>query len=123
MRDFDGEAFVYRFMTVWNNHDVDGISEMFTDDAVFETSVGSEPWGERAVGRENAARLAAAFFEQMPDARYEKLRHFVSAEIAVVESRTTGTRAGTPYDVHLVDVLTLRDGMIATKRSYRKVRL
>ena len=53
----------------------------------------------------------------MPDARYEKPRHFVSPEIAVVESRTTGTRAGTPYDVHLVDVLTLRDGKIAGQPS------
>jgi ketosteroid isomerase-like protein len=123
MTNFDGEAFVHRFMTVWNNHDVNGIMSMFTDDAVFEPSVGPEPWGERAVGREAAGRLAAAFFDRMPDARYEKLRHFASPEIAVVESRTTGTRAGAPYDVHLVDVLTLRDGKIATKRSYRKVRL
>jgi ketosteroid isomerase-like protein len=122
MTNFDGEAFVHRFMTVWNNHDVNGIMAMFTDDAVFEPSVGPEPWGERAVGREAAGRLAAALFDRMPDARYEKLRHFASPEIAVVESRTTGTRAGTPYDVHLVDVLTLRDGKIAAKRSYRKVR-
>jgi ketosteroid isomerase-like protein len=122
MTNFDGEAFVHRFMTVWNNHDVNGIMAMFTDDAVFEPSVGPEPWGERAVGREAAGTLAAALFDRMPDARYEKLRHFASPEIAVVESRTTGTRAGTPYDVHLVDVLTLRDGKIAAKRSYRKVR-
>ena len=54
--------------------------------------------------------------------RYQKLRHFVSRELAVLESRTTGSRDGTPYDVHLVDVLTLRDGKIAAKRSYRKVR-
>ncbi len=58
----------------------------------------------------------------MPDARYELLRQFVSPEFAVVESRTTGTHAGEPYDVHLVDGLTLRDGRIAAKRSYRKVR-
>ena len=122
MRAFDGEAFVDRFMTVWGNHDMAGIVEMFTDDVVYEPSIGPAPWGERAVGREAARRLAAAFFERMPDARYEKLRYFVSCEIAVVESRTTGSRDGTPYDVHLVDVLTLRDGKIAAKRSYRKVR-
>lgn len=122
MKRFDGEAFVRRFMTVWSDHDVAGIADMFTDDIVYEPSIGPEPWGERAVGREAAGKLAAAFFERMPDVRYEKLRHFVSPEFAVVESRTTGTRAGTPYDVHLVDVLTLRDGKIAAKRSYRKVR-
>jgi len=122
MRAFDGEAFVDRFMTVWANHDTVGIEEMFTDDVVYEPSIGPAPWGERAVGKEAARRLAAAFFERMPDARYQKLRHFVSRELAVLESRTTGSRDGTPYDVHLVDVLTLRDGKIAAKRSYRKVR-
>jgi hypothetical protein len=70
-----------------------------------------------------ALHVPVSDYEQMPDARYQKLRHFVSPEIAVVESRTTGTRAGTPYDVHLVDVLTLRDAKIAAKRSYRKVQL
>jgi ketosteroid isomerase-like protein len=122
MVEFDGEAFMRRFMTVWGDHNIEGIAEMFTDDVVYEPSVGTEPWGERAVGKEAAGKLAAAFFERMPDARYEKLRHFVSHEIAVVESRTTGTRAGIPYDVHLVDILTLRDGRIAAKRSYRKAR-
>jgi ketosteroid isomerase-like protein len=122
MIDFDGEAYVRRFMTVCNDHDIDGIVEMFTNDVVYEPSIGTEPWGERAVGKVAVGKLVAAFFEQIPDARYEKLGHFVSPEIAVVESRTTGTRAGTPYDVHLVDVLTLRDGKIAAKRSYRKVR-
>jgi taurine dehydrogenase small subunit len=92
---------------------------MSTEEYVRPTAVG----GERAVGKEAARKLAAEFFERMPDARYEKVRHFVSPEIAVVESRTTGTHEGTPYDVHLVDVLTLRNGKIAAKRSYRKVRL
>ena len=40
---------------------------------------------------------------------------------AVVEAVTTGTPVGgKPYEAHLVDVLTLRDGKIAAKRSYRK---
>lgn len=123
MMSFDGEAFVRRFMTVWEDHDIEGIVEMFTDDVVLETSIGANSWGERAAGKDAARKLAAAFFERMPDAHYEKLRHFVSPEIAVVESRTTGTHADMPYDVQLVDILTLRDGKIAAKRSYRKVKL
>jgi hypothetical protein len=70
MLSFDGEAFVQRFMTVWDNHDVAGIMEMFTDDVVYEPSIGTKPWGERAVGKEAAGKLSVAFFEQMPDARY-----------------------------------------------------
>lgn len=119
---FNGDAFVRRFIALWDAHDLDGIGETFTDDVLFETSIGPNAWGDRAVGREAARALAEAFFRRMPDAHYELLRHFASPEFVVVESRTTGTHAGAPYDVHLVDVLTLRDGRIAAKRSYRKVR-
>ena len=62
MTEFDGEAFIQRFYAVWQNHDLDGIAEMFTDDAVFEASFGAEPHGERAMGKEAATRLAAAGF-------------------------------------------------------------
>ncbi len=40
---FDGEAFVQRFNTVWNGHDLEGILAMMTDDVVFEASFGKEP--------------------------------------------------------------------------------
>jgi uncharacterized protein (TIGR02246 family) len=124
MAGFDGEAFVQRFNSVWDAHDIDGIAEMFTDDVVFEASFGSEPCGERAVGREAARKLAAAVFERIPDLHFEEIRHFVSPEFAVVEAVTTGTPVGgAPYEVHLVDLLTIRDGKIAAKRSYRKARL
>jgi uncharacterized protein (TIGR02246 family) len=124
MAGFDGEAFVRQFNAVWDAHDVDGIAEMFTDDVVFEASFGSQPCGERAVGREAARQLAATIFERIPDLHFEEIRHFVTPEFAVVEAVTTGTPVGgAPYEIHLVDLLTLRDGKIAAKRSYRKARL
>ena len=124
MANFDGEAFIDRFNRVWDAHDVDGIVEMFTEDVVFEASFGSEPCGERAVGRQAARGLAAKIFERVPDLHFEEMRHFVTPEFAVVESVTTGTPVGgSPYETHLVDVLTIRDGKIAAKRSYRKARL
>ena len=124
MKHFDGEAFIHQFNTVWDEHDIDGITEMFTDDVVFEASFGSEPYGERAVGKDAARRLTVSVFERVPDLHFEELRHFVSPELAVVESVTTGTpTGGAPYEIHLVDVLTIRGGKIAAKRSYRKSRL
>ncbi len=124
MTRFDGEAFIRQFNTVWDEHDIDGIAEMFTDDVIFEASFGSQPYGERAAGKEAARNLAAAVFERVPDLRFKELRHVVSTELAVVESVTTGTPVGgMPYKTHLVDVLTIRDGKIAAKRSYRKARL
>jgi len=124
MKHFDGEAFIHRFNTVWDEHDLDGITDMFTDDVVFEASFGPEPYGERAVGKDAARQLAASVFEQVPDLHFEEIRHFVSPGYAVVESITTGTPVGgAPYEIHLADLLTIRDGKIAAKRSYRKARL
>ena len=121
MSEFDGEAFVAQFNSVWDNHDLDGIVEMFTDDVVFEASFGTEPCGERAIGPAASRTLAAKIFARVPDLHFVELRHYVTPEIAIVEAVTTGTPVGgKSYEAHLVDVLTLRDGKISAKRSYRK---
>ncbi len=124
MTEFDDEAFIRRFYADWQNHDVDGIADMFTEDAVFEASFGAQPYGERAVGKEAATRLAASVFARIPDVRFEEIRCYVTPEFAVVEQVQSGTpRDGAPFEVHIVDLLTLRDGKIAAKRTYRKSRL
>ncbi len=124
MTDFDAAAFIDRFNRVWDAHDVDGIADMFTDDVIFEASFGTKPYGARAVGRDAAKTLAAAVFEQVPDLHFAEIRRAVTPGFIVVESTTTGTPVGgKPYEAHIVDLLTLRDGKIAAKRSYRKARL
>jgi ketosteroid isomerase-like protein len=118
---FDGEAFVGRFNTVWNGHDVDGILAMMTDDVVFEGSFGKDPWGTRVMGKPGVRELLHDMFGRIPDVRWDEIRHFVHPELAVVEWVTTGTpRGGTRYEVYGCDVLTLRDGRVAAKRSFRK---
>jgi steroid delta-isomerase-like uncharacterized protein len=121
---FDGEAFVARFNEVWNGHDLDGIIRMMTDDVVFEASFGKEPWGTRVVGKPAVRAFLSDMFERIPDVRWDEIRHFASPELAVVEWLTTGTpHGGTRYEVQGCDVLALRDGRIAAKRSYRKAAL
>lgn len=101
---FDGEGFMKRFMGAWNAHDVDAIMALMTDDCVFEPSFGPDPWGVRYRG--------------------EELGHLVGDDHAVVEWVTTGTPAdGKPFTVHGCDILTLRNGKISAKRSYRKATL
>jgi ketosteroid isomerase-like protein len=57
----------------------------------------------------------------VPDLHFAEIRHVVTPGFAVVESMTTGTPVGgKPYEAHIVDLLTIRDGKIAAKRSYRK---
>ena len=121
---FDGEAFVTQFNTVWNGHDLEGILAMMTDDVVFEASFGKDPWGTRTVGKAATREMLADMFDRIPDIRWDEIRHFARPELAVVEWLTTGTpRGGTRYEVEGCDILTLRDGKIAAKRSYRKGRI
>jgi len=121
---FDGEAFVTRFNTVWNGHDLDGILHMMTDDVVFEASFGKDPWGVRVVGQAAVREFLEDMFRRIPDVRWDEIRHFACPELAVVEWLTTGTpRGGTRYEVQGCDVLALRNGRIAAKRSYRKGQL
>lgn len=121
---FDGEAFVAQFNTVWNGHDLDGILAMMTDDVVFEASFGKDPWGVRVVGRPAVREFLQDMFRRVPDVRWDEIRHFAGPELAVVEWLTTGTpRGGTRYEVQGCDVLALRQGKIAAKRSYRKGQL
>jgi steroid delta-isomerase-like uncharacterized protein len=118
---FDGERFVERFNTVWNAHDVDGILAMMTDDVVFEGSFGKDPWGTRVTGKKALREFLVDMFQRIPDVRWDETTHFAHPDLAVVEWLTTGTpRGGTRYEVQGCDVLALRDGKIAAKRSYRK---
>ncbi len=124
MAEFDADAFLCRFAEIWQNHDVDGIAEMFTEDAIFEASFGPEAHGERAVGKDAATRLAASVFERVPDVAFALIRHHVTPTFAVVEQVQSGTPVGgARFETDIVDLLTLRDGKIAAKRTYRKARL
>jgi steroid delta-isomerase-like uncharacterized protein len=120
----DGNGLVERFNTVWNGHDVDGILAMMTDDVIFEASFCKEPWGSRVVGKAALRDFLSDMFDRIPDIRWDETRHFACAEHAVVEWLTTGTpRGGARYEVEGCDILSLRDGKIAAKRSYRKGRI
>jgi ketosteroid isomerase-like protein len=118
---FDGDGFVNRFNTVWNGHDLDGIMAMMTNDIVFEASFGKDPWGTRAVGKAAVREQVAEVLRKIPDVRWDEIRHFACPTHAVVEWVTTGTPVGgARFEVYGCDVLGLRDGQIAAKRSFRK---
>ena len=118
---FNGEQFVDRFNTVWNGHDVDGILAMMTEDVIFEASFGKDPWGSRVVGKLALRTFLEEMFTRIPDVRWDELRHFARPEQVTVEWLTSGTpRGGAAYKVEGCDILTIRDGQIAAKRSYRK---
>lgn len=121
---FDGGAFVRGFIKVWDEHDVNGILNMFTEDVVFEAPSGKESCGTRLLGKAASREFITDLFKRIPDAHYDELRHFACLEHVLVELVRTGTlRGGTRSEVHLVDILTIRDGKIAAMRAYGKAML
>ena len=113
--EFDGEAFVDRFNTVGTGHDIPGILSMMTDDVIFEASVGKDPWGSRVVGKPAVREFLEEMFQRVPDIRWDEIRHVAHPELAVVEWLTAALQG--------CDLLALKDGKIAAKRSYRKGQL
>ena len=112
-----------RFAEAWNRHDLDALMSMMTDDCVFEASAGPEAAGQRSEGASAVRSAFAAVFEAFPDAHWGNARHFVTGNRAVSEWTFTGTnRDGKYVEVNGCDLLTLRNGRIAIKNSYRKNR-
>ncbi len=122
---FDGDAFMKKFLDVWNAHDIDAITAMMTPDCVFEPSfvfgVLTEPGGLVYSGLQEVRRGLEKNFREIPDLSWDEIRHFVCPDHAVVEWITKGTpRGGKAFTVQGCDILMLRDGKIWAKRSYRK---
>ena len=110
----DALAAVARFDRAFGAKDVDAVMAAMTPDCVFEDT--SPPDGARHVG---AAAVRAAWeklFAASPDAVFTTEEIFAAGDRVVARWR---------YDygsghVRGVDVLTVRDGLVAAKLSYVK---
>jgi steroid delta-isomerase-like uncharacterized protein len=119
----DALQLLERFAEAWNRHDLDALMSMMTDDCVFDASAGPDIEGHRSEGTQAVRAAYAAVFEAFPDAHWANARHFIAGNRGVSEWTFTGTRTdGTRVAVNGCDLLTLRDGRIAVKNSFRKNR-
>lgn len=108
----------------FNAHDLDAILRHFTDDCVFASPRGPDPWGRRFEGIDEVRRGLAARFEGMPDVSYESHGDFVDGDRGVSEWTIRGTAAdGAPIEIRGCDVWTFAaDGRISVKDSFWKIR-
>lgn len=121
MQTYD-RAFVETFLKPWNDHDVDGAMALMADDCLWEIPRGPEPWGTRFEGAAAVRAAIANAFKATPDVRYELVRSAFGPDLIVLELLVVGTSAnGTPLRFQACDVMTMRDGKVSAKRSYRKV--
>ncbi|CAN5731752.1 nuclear transport factor 2 family protein [soil metagenome] len=116
------ESFVERFLAPWNAHDVEGAMALMAEDCLWETPRGAQPHGTLFQGADAVRAAIAAAFKAMPDIAYEVVHSGFGQDLVVLELLVTGTLAdGSTTRFHACDVMTVRHGKVAAKRSYRKV--
>ena len=113
-QDDETASVVERFNRAFNQHDVDAIMALMTDDCVFEDT--QPPDGGRYVGQAAVRERWERLFAASPGAAFTFEEAFVAGDRGVVRWH---------YDwgdghVRGVDVMRVRDGRVAEKLSYVK---
>jgi uncharacterized protein (TIGR02246 family) len=104
------------YSDAWAGRDPDAIAALHTPDTVFHLhSAGQEP----VRGREAVRDTFAGFLALIPDLTYEQVSLRTTEDGWVAEWRMRGTTPdGRTVDADLVDVITVKDGLVHTKDSY-----
>jgi steroid delta-isomerase-like uncharacterized protein len=122
------EALAERYGEAWNSGDLDAVMELHTDDAVSQAHAAGSPPAE---GKAAVRAAFAAYLAQLPDIQFNPRCLRVGNGFWVMESTMTGTvaepldaggesigRAGARVKVDCVDVIEVRDGLVARKDTY-----
>ena len=122
--DSDLLALLVAHTEAWNRHDLDTLMTLFDDDCVFESSGGDEVCGTRYVGLPAVRAAFAEVLGSMPDAEWGDGRHYLlGPDYGISEWTLRGTLVdGRRLEVNGCDLLTLSDGKVVNKNSYRKQR-
>jgi ketosteroid isomerase-like protein len=111
-----------RMLDGFNRHDLEAIMALFSDDCVFESPRGPDPWGRRFVGLQEVRDGLGARFKGIPDVHYGDGDHFVSRERGASEWTLTGTTVdGDRLEVRGCDLWTFRGDKIIRKDSFWKI--
>lgn len=106
----------------FNAHDLDAIMELFTDDCIFESPRGPDPWGRRFEGQPAVREGLGARLTTIPDVHYGDGRHFVAGDRGASEWTLTGTTVGgQQLVVRGCDLWTFRGDEIVVKDSFWKI--
>jgi len=117
-----------RYGEAWNSQDLDGIIDLHTDDSVFVAhAAGSVP----AEGKDAVREAFAGYLALLPDINFAERALHVGEDHWVLESTMSGTVAGSievdgqalgesgaRIEVDCVDVIEVRDGLVASKQTY-----
>jgi ketosteroid isomerase-like protein len=110
----DPLAVIDAFGAAWAAHDLDAALALVTDDCVFDAT-GPAPDGTRSVGRD-AIRAAWAPIFGDTDSRFDAEETFAAGD-RVIQRWSYSWDGG---HIRGVDVMRVRDGLVAEKLSYVK---
>lgn len=121
------QEFIDRYNAAWNEHDVDAIVAMHTDDSVFE----NHTTGDMSTGRQAIGEAIAGIFTVFPDLTFETRRQYLRDDLVIQEWTARGTHEGTmrrngieveptgrAVEYRGMDVIPIRDGLVARKDVY-----
>ena len=109
-------------LDAFNRHDLDAIMEYFAEDCTFDFPRGTEPYGQRFVGKKNVREALATRFKGIPDVHYGDDLHWVAGDRGVSEWTLTGTDiTGKPIQVRGCDHWEFQNGKVIRKDSYWKI--
>jgi steroid delta-isomerase-like uncharacterized protein len=83
------EKTIAAYGNAWNDHDVEAILAMHTEDSVFENHTS----GGKAVGREAIRGILQGVFATFPDIRFDARRTYVRDGVVTQEWTASGTLA------------------------------
>lgn len=117
-------AMLHAFSAAWNDHDLDTIMALSTDDCEFWAAAGTEARGGRHVGPAAVAAAYRGIFQTFPDGRWTEGKITLLDGRALSEWLFVGnTPDGRHVEVLGIDVLELAGDKVRIKNTYRKTRL
>lgn len=110
----DVQDLAVRYGAAWAAHDLDAIMALHTEDTVFHLHGDAEP----AVGLAATREAFATAMDQWPDIRFERRRVHIGSAHFVSEYEMRASRGGREIVCDGIDVLSVRDGLVARKDTY-----
>ena len=113
-----------QILEAFNRHDPDAIMEYFADDCSVDLPRGSDPWGQRFVGKAQVREALSGRFKGIPDVHYGDDNHWVSGDgrNGVSEWTLTGTTtSGVKLNVRGCDLWEFENGKVTRKNSFWKI--
>jgi steroid delta-isomerase-like uncharacterized protein len=121
------QELIDRYNAAWNNHDVDTIVELHTENSVFE----NHTTGDVNVGKDAIGDAIRGIFTVFPDLSFETRRQYIRDDLVVQEWTARGTHLGKMMRAGLeveptgkqveyrgIDVIPIESGKVARKDVY-----